>query len=266
MRRFKFLEQQPVSTLEALLAKIKQMRVQATDQKLGTVWYFRGDTELDLKPHLGRPRKFGGKTATLTPEQERKLLHRFRRFAYSEFNRVATEWEALFLARHYGLPTRIMDWTSSPLVALYFACSPRKEHLASGTVWGILRQKDDTNDLNIFKSRNPLRLYRPDPNATEAIRLVYPVYNSGRIVAQKGIFTWHSDPYTAVEKQADQDFDDDKLDIQWLVKWPVEFDPHSRTAMIQELEQLGISSRTIFPDLEGITAGLWQSEVLFSGV
>jgi hypothetical protein len=262
--KFKLHEQEPVSSIEVLLAKIKEMRRQAIDQNLGGVWYFRGDTDPDLKPHLGRPRKFGGKTITLSADQERKLLNRFRRFAYSEFNRVATEWEALFLARHYDLPTRIMDWSVSPLVALYFACSPRQEVLKSGIVWGILRLKNDTDDLNIFKKEAPLDLYKNDPDP-RAIKLVYPVYNSGRIVAQKGIFTWHSDPYTPVEKQAGQDFADKKLDIEWLVKWPIVFDPLAmRTQIIQELEQLGISSRTIFPDLNGITAGLWQTEVLFS--
>jgi len=96
----------------------------------GELWYFRGDKippHSEVKPKIGSEMQYGGRRLLLDSEQERALLHRFRRFAYSELPPGAGEWEALFLARHYGLPTRIMDWTTNPLVAAYFACSPRAE-------------------------------------------------------------------------------------------------------------------------------------------
>lgn len=263
MRQLKFRPvRKELRTVDMLLQDIEQVRREANAALGGDFpWYFRGDTVgSDLKPHIGRRQHFAGKNDLLL-EAEEKLLNRFKRFAYQEFNREATDWEALFLARHYGLPTRIMDWSYSPLVALYFSCSPRHDGVAQGVLWGIRQHSDIKDPIDVFdRDVSPLKRYDNKP----AVKLVYPVYNSSRMIAQKGLFTWHSQPSVALDIQADQQFEDHQLDISWLVKWPIVFDDNdTRVEMLQRLERLGFSSRTIIPDLEGIAAGIWQTELLF---
>jgi hypothetical protein len=199
------------------------------------------------------PQEFGGLELEFDHKHEWSLLQRFRRFAYSHLRPGAGEWEALFLARHYGLPTRILDWSRSPLVATYFACNPRAHKPADGVVWGMLRVKQEEHDLDMLKPPwRPLNPYADPDKATapvpwdtqpKAIKLVYPVYNSVRLIAQKGVFTWHSQPQISLYDLKDQEFDDDKLDIEWLVKWPLKF--ADRVEVLRDLEnQVSASGRS----------------------
>lgn len=263
MRSFQIVERDPSATLEALLQDIQVVRDAQVAAGHREPWYYRGDKlppDSELKPPIGREQKYGGRKLLLSEEQESKLLNRFRRFAYSHLPPGAGDWEALFLARHYNLPTRLMDWSVSPLVAAYFACTPFEDKPPDGVVWGILRQQEGY-DVNVLKTnKGPFDLY----HGAMAVKLIYPVYNSERISAQRGLFTWHSQPYVALDQQATVPFYDDKLDVQLLVKWPFAFGT-GRRKFLEQLEIFGVSQRTIFPDLEGITRGLWQTEVLFNG-
>jgi hypothetical protein len=261
--RFTFEDGGSIESLEHFLEEIRKFGGRGPVQT-----YFRGQGEAvrELMPSIGRKQSYAGRSVIFTPKEERSLLKRFRRYAYEYFKRVPTEWETLFLARHHGLPTRLLDWTSNPLVALYFAASHENDEAArsardtgerklevDGTVWAIARRQAKDDELDVFADG-------PSPLDVPGIRIVFPVNPSPRLTAQSGVFTLHGDPWTDLVKCAGKAYSRDQLDIDRLKRWTVP--TQNKAAIILDLERVAINSRTLFPDLDGLARGLWETEVL----
>src|SRR5215472_16451620 len=68
---------------------------------------------------------------------EGNLLRNFRKYARTPNTPPTNEWEWLTIGQHFGLPTRLLDWTYSPLVALHFATSNVGAHNIDGAVWCV---------------------------------------------------------------------------------------------------------------------------------
>jgi hypothetical protein len=263
---FQFEEGAALESVEQFLAEVRQF---SGSGKFDS--YFRGEPKRGktLQPSIGRRHYYAGQSVLFTPTQERSMLHRFRRHAYTHFQRVPTEWETLFLARHHGLPTRLLDWTSNPLVALYFAAFHENDEITyqdesneaaalklnlDGGVWAVQRRAD-AHDLDVFDSQVP-------PLAVRGIKLVYPFYPTSRMTAQSGMFTIHENPWMDVIGCAGKKFREGDLDIAKLKRWTVS--SRCKADVILELERLAVNSRTLFPDLDGLAKGLWQTEVIRS--
>jgi hypothetical protein len=256
MRTVQFTRDWPDHGIEEVAGFLGQVNETCKGQ-----WYFRGHRDARnqrLMPSIGREFSYVGRTMRFTSTQERSLLHRFRRHAYKHYNRVLTEWEALFLARHHELPVRLLDWTTNPVVALYFASTYETGAEAKdGALWAIKRRAGDVHDIDVFDSaRSPLE-YR-------GIKLVYPFYPTPRLTEQSGVFTLHEDPWTDLDTLAGRSYPEEELDIARLKKWLVPGDKKQK--IIEELERLAINTRTLFPDLDGLARGLWQSEVIRSAM
>jgi hypothetical protein len=144
-------------------------------------------------------------------------------------NTLANKWELLALAQHHGLPTRLLDWTFNPLVALFFAV---KEDIGSdGAVFalpsGILLDVMDTVGLQ----KSPLEI-------NNDAFFVSPRF-SPRISAQESVFTVHADPT--------KEFNDTNLKKVVIPK-------QIKSDLRLKLHHYGMSSQKLFPGLDGVAS------------
>jgi FRG domain len=72
---------------------------------------------------------------------ERRLVTTFGTYARDRLPDVFSDWDVLLLGQHYRLPTRLLDWTASPYVALFFATEEEKHLDAEGVIWCVYRHK-----------------------------------------------------------------------------------------------------------------------------
>ncbi len=153
------------------------MKILENEGKLTSLYRGHSDAKWPLVPSIFRKESRGIQTEVDLYDWK----SRASRFA-SPMPIDNIEW--LVLAQHYGLATRFLDWTTSPLVALYFACDGDKQNDADGCVISIARSefKDANNTLTI------------DPFSDERARpfLINAIGRNVRSTAQESYLSLHT--------------------------------------------------------------------------
>lgn len=258
---FAVQDKDPADSVCGFVSQLLDYRQSVSKRK---IWY-RGQSRASdgLLSSIGRKHEYSGKMLGFDRDMEQQLLHRFRRRAYPHVGRSLTAGEALFLARHHRLPTRLLDWSANALVGLYFACIQEAD--VDGMLWGAVR-REDSEDLNAFdlaERKGEPELFRLLEARKPSIKLLHPFYNSPRILAQDGAFTVQNDPWRTLESYAGEPFNQINLDIDRLLRWRIP--STAKTRIIEELSGLGFTHRIVYPDLDGIAQSLWETEVLYRG-
>lgn len=196
-----------------------------------------------LIPSIGRLHKVHSLSLKDLNLYEQTLLNQFRHRAFSELTKIPhNDWIWLALAQHHGLPTRLLDWTFSPLVAAYFATEPAVDQ--EGNIEPVSQQGSMMyvlHDLKIIDAYTT----KQDPFEVHEHSIVFAPVITNRIAGQGGLFTIQPDP----RKDFTDGFEQDKKKSRWIQQ--LRFAPAVSSEIQSTLYQLGIRKSGIFPDLTG---------------
>lgn len=231
-------------TLNSVADLLKHLKKDVTDYD-GKVW-FRGQavSTWKLQPFFLRKEK---------NISEFTLITRFKQNASLLIQRSPSNYfDWLFQMQHHGVPTRLLDWTESALIALYFAVENHDDE--DGALW-ILLPTELNKNAKIYSEESfyipsfedlILKNYDPEVFNQDKISQLYPIAaiaarNNPRMQAQLGVFTISHRDKTPIEEIGNK---------QHI--WKYTIPKNKKSELKKELEILGITKFQLFPELSSI--------------
>ncbi|WP_409304056.1 FRG domain-containing protein [Peribacillus sp. SCS-155] len=197
---------------------------------------------------------------------ESHLLRNFNKYSRSVLKDKHNDWELLAVAQHYGLPTRLLDWSFSPYVAMHFATSDITRYREDGAIWCLdiikvhqllppIFKKALSNEESHIFTVDMLKDVCPDLKCFDAkkgedddfVICLEPPSMEERIVNQYALFTVMTNPVRRLD--------------EWLHHYPDLYKkiiiPASLKLEVRDkLDQANINERMIYPGLQGVSAWL----------
>ncbi len=213
----------------------------------GSVWY-RGQTK-EFYPLF--PSYIRNANAP-----ETTLLSAFKQNASMLTNKQPVNgFDWMFLMQHYGIPTRLLDWSESPLVALYFALK-KSDNEFDAVIWALkptelnkiakIKNKDEEFYIPSFED-DEIKGYSIESISSTKVELapvaVIATRNNPRIQAQMGVFTIHHNEKVPIEELGDKSH---------VIKYIIKKD--SKKNILKQVELLGVTEFQLFPELASINS------------
>lgn len=195
---------------------------------------------------------------------EQHLLRNFKKYAHRDVVARDSYWHWLSVAQHHGLPTRLLDWTHSPLVAMHFATANTEKFEIDGAVWCVdyeqthmllpdaIRQQLQTEGANTFTTEllagAVSSLEELDRMSAQPYLLFFePPSMDDRIVNQFALFSVMSNSRLGLDSWiADHPDLCRKVVIPAALKWEIR----------DKLDQCNVTERVLFPGLDGLSRWL----------
>lgn len=209
-----------MKNLEKLPSLLKQTRV-------GENVIYRGhaDHSWELKPSIGR--HFEGQWSAVL-EKEIKALEEFKKRSIPYLKHPPkSDIEWLCLMQHHGCATRLLDFTTNPLIALFFASDPAHRKDGSFIIAEYNRAYENVSNEKLFERKHSFA-YHP-PHITE------------RIIGQSGCFVYSNRPNNPLNEK--------QIEI-------IKINKRDKFRIRSELSSLGVTYSSLFPGMDGVCKDL----------
>lgn len=194
---------------------------------------------------------------------EQCLLRNFKKYASSELN-ISGFWEMVSIAQHHGLPTRLLDWTFSPFVALHFATEDFSKYDKDAAIWCIdfveahkLLPNTFTDSLvenyaygfttemlnELAPNFESLKKYEAESEAKTFVTFFEPPSIDSRIINQYALFSVMSDPSVTITDWL-------KSHVNMCKK--IIIPSNLKLEIRDRLDQINMTERIIYPGFDGL--------------
>lgn len=235
-----------IKSIDCLINEIKQLRNKYGNQPI----WFRGQEDSQW---------------SIIPSIQRNGLHKKENFITNDFYIHVNQIEDnmpnktnyagwMSLMQHYGLPTRILDWSSSPLIACYFALEKNRELSNDSCIWVLIPRRVNKQEgfeecvypidaytvqqmlISAFKSNVEI-----EDKYADKIIACHSVEKNLRMYSQQSAFTVHN------SKKRLEDICDSETLFKFVIPYKY------KQEIYESISILGISTSFIYPDMEHVS-------------
>jgi hypothetical protein len=263
-----------IKTWDTLIQELFEGSFNKDLHRYRSPYAFRGQpSDYDLIPGLMRLNHPFDRVSRI----EKHLFNNFKKYAHQRVSDKKSDWYWMSLAQHHGLPTRLLDWTYSPFVALHFATDDLYKMNEDGVIWCVnfrviqrflhpeLRDALQNEDLSVFSIEmleekfQPYSKFDSDEGSGDFVLFFEPPSLDERIINQVALFSFTSRPNTKLNEWLQS-----KVKIDPHVYKKITFSKDLKWEIRDKLDQANVNERVLFPGLDGLSSWLkrWYSPLV----